>query len=131
MEDYFQVNLRFLPYDAQSCEVQFINWIYGSEVNLTNGLGYVGTSYFIPNPGWDLVSTAVGRTDDTLPGNITLPKVAFQLHLKRKPVYYMLNLVVPAVIMTAMSMLVLWLPAASGEKVNVRIKIIFVWQKSR
>ena len=114
-----QVNLRYFPYDAQICEVQFVNWMYGSfEVNLTHLENFVYTDYFISNPAWELVSTCVGRKDDMF-ANLTLPKVAFQLKLTRKPKYYMLNVVVPSLITTMMTLMVFCLPAASGEKVSV------------
>ena len=42
----------------------------------------------------------------------------------RKPLFYMFNLVLPAVFITATTILVFYLPAASGEKVSLGVTVL-------
>ena len=42
----------------------------------------------------------------------------------RKPLYYIFNLVLPAVFITATTILVFYLPAASGEKVSLGVTVL-------
>ena len=117
-----KVNLLFFPFDTQICEVVFTNWVYGAhQVNLTNLAPAVDISNYVTNGEWNLVSTAVGRQDlEFRDGSevFVLPQIAFQLKLKRRPSYFILNLVLPTLIMTAMSLLVFCLPADAGEKAS-------------
>ena len=88
-----------------------INWVYDSlEVNLTTLVNYVDIRYLKPHSGWKLVSTAVGQKDDFVDESSVI-HIAFQVKLMRKPAYFVGNLVIPAVIMTLMTLLVFCIPA--------------------
>ena len=124
------VDLFYFPFDEQFCEVQFVNWMYGAQsVNLTYQIDEVDTSYYSPNGEWNLVGTKVGREDFLYlddNGEITfaLPMIAFRLHLVRYPSFLVINVVIPALIMTLMTLLVFLLPAEAGEKLSLGITVL-------
>ena len=47
----------------------------------------------------------------------SFPDVTFYLIIRRKPLYYVFNLILPCVFIIATAVLVFYLPAESGEKV--------------
>ena len=56
---------------------------------------------------------------------ISIPhQVHFKLFLRRKVMYHMVNVVIPCVIMSFLSLLVFYLPADSGEKVSLGITVL-------
>jgi len=50
--------------------------------------------------------------------------VTFTLHIRRRTLYYMYNVVFPCVIMSALTLLVFCLPPDSGEKVTMGITVL-------
>ena len=52
------------------------------------------------------------------------PDVTFTLHIRRRTLYYMYNVVLPCVIMSALTLLVFCLPPDSGEKVTMGITVL-------
>ncbi len=119
------VDLYRFPFDTQTCWVQFISWQYGAEF-LDFGLipGFeVLTDQLSANEEWDLVNTST-RTRLIQQEVGHLPTVEFSLTLARKPLYYMMNLLVPAFTISLVSVLVFLLPVEGGEKVSLSITVL-------
>ena len=87
---------------------------------------YVGANMvmYIPSGEWVLVDSAMPAIrhvhvyDDTEGEYID---VTFWLKIKRKPLYYIFNLILPCVCVTLLSFLVFLLPPESGEKVSLSV----------
>lgn len=52
------------------------------------------------------------------------PTVRFRLHLRRKPRFYLINIVAPCVLLSALALFVFVLPPDSGEKVSLGITVL-------
>ena len=52
------------------------------------------------------------------------PDVTFTLILRRKPLFYVVNLIIPCALISAMSMVEFILPCNSGEKVSLGITVL-------
>lgn len=46
------------------------------------------------------------------------------IFLHRKPVYYVLNVILPILVLSLVALLVFWLPAGSGEKVGLAVTVV-------
>ena len=74
-------------------------------------------------------SFLVARTEyeeDTHPGKV-FPRVTFMIYLRRKPLYYFLNIVTPCCFCIFIALLVFWLPPESGEKVSLGITVLLAF----
>ena len=49
--------------------------------------------------------------------------VTFYFMIRRKPLHYLFNLILPCVFITATAVLVFYLPAESGEKVMLNVAV--------
>ena len=56
-----------------------------------------------------------------------LPGVRFTLTLKRIPVYYLLNIIIPTVTLACLSALTFAVPVDSGEKLSLGISILLAF----
>ena len=57
-----EVNLRYFPYDEQTCSLNFTNWIStATMVNFTNGDSQVILDIYEPNGEWELIKTETYR----------------------------------------------------------------------
>ena len=121
------VDLTYFPFDRQTCHLQFINSIYNSELlNFTMSTKEVSMDSYSKNGEWDLVSAEpyISHLKAEATGDIRFPLVVLSLTLKRIPTYFVMNVVIPSVLITFLSMVVFWLPYESGEKVSLGITVL-------
>ena len=131
MKTHCSLDLTYFPYDVQKCEIMFISWVYPlADLTLTtSGPIYFQTIQAFPNGEWTLTNISgyidkrfVNETDGIGP-----PMVVFALHLRRKPGYYVVNMIIPTVIMTLIAGLVFWLPSEAGEKISLGINVLLAF----
>ena len=53
--------------------------------------------------------------------NVTFPDITFYMTLRRKTLFYTVNLIIPCVGISFLTVLVFYLPSDSGEKVTMNI----------
>ncbi|PIC44736.1 hypothetical protein B9Z55_004999 [Caenorhabditis nigoni] len=103
------LNLRFFPFDVQSCRLLFGSWTFDNtkiDYFAFNESQAIGTTNCIENEGWNVLSTSVIRHEnkyDCCPNNYTL--LEFRLTIQRKPLYYIINLIIPTSIITFISII--------------------------
>nr|XP_054774610.1 acetylcholine receptor subunit beta-type unc-29-like [Lytechinus pictus] len=56
--------------------------------------------------------------------NMNYSKVHFEITLKRKPYYFVINLVLPSSLINAMSLIAFWVPLDSGEKLSTAVSLL-------
>ncbi|CAI5453606.1 unnamed protein product [Caenorhabditis angaria] len=103
------LNLRYFPFDIQTCTLTFGSWSFDNTLIDYNGVDIekaIGVSNCLENDGWNLLKT-IGRRHvrkyDCCPNNYTL--LEFDFVLARKPLYYIVNLIFPTGIITFISIL--------------------------
>lgn len=122
-----QLDITLYPFDSQICEMDFVDWTYdGRFVNLKNGSDRIEMDVYKTHGEWDIVATECVKLDqyfDSDPG-IPFPTVKLLFHLKRKPRFYMINVVAPCILMSILALMVFYLPPDSGEKVALGITVL-------
>ena len=90
------------------------------QVDVTNMSISGDLSYFIPSGEWRMIGFPnVRHIEYYACCAEPYPDVTFYVIIRRKPLYYLFNLVFPCVFITATTILVFYLPPASGEKVGL------------
>uniref|UniRef100_A0A8R1HK45 Uncharacterized protein n=1 Tax=Caenorhabditis japonica TaxID=281687 RepID=A0A8R1HK45_CAEJA len=103
------LNLRFFPFDVQTCRLLFGSWTFDNtkiDYFAFNKTTAIGTANCIENEGWNVLSTNVIRHEnkyECCPNNYTL--LEFRLTIQRKPLYYIINLIIPTSIITFISII--------------------------
>lgn len=88
------------------------------QVDVIQSRYYVDQSNYISNGEWSLISTRIERNAVVYPiGSSVYPDVTITVHISRRIVYYMLNIILPCVWLNILSLLTFKLPPAAGEKV--------------
>ncbi|VDN58347.1 unnamed protein product [Dracunculus medinensis] len=86
-------------------------------------------SDYYPSVEWDIMSRVAKRRSKTYPSccpkNDAYVDIMFYLELRRKPLFYTVNLVFPCVGISFLTILVFYLPSRSGEKIALCISILF------
>ncbi|XP_029284573.1 neuronal acetylcholine receptor subunit alpha-7a isoform X1 [Cottoperca gobio] len=118
------IDVRWFPFDVQKCELKFGSWTYGGW-SLDLKMLEADITGYIANGEWDLVEVP-GRKNERFYDccKEPYPDVTFTVVMRRRTLYYGLNLLIPCVLISTLALLVFLLPADSGEKISLGITVL-------
>ncbi|ODM91301.1 Acetylcholine receptor subunit beta-like 2 [Orchesella cincta] len=130
-----EINVEWFPFDEQSCAMKFGSWTYdGFQVDLqhmeqTAGSNLVSIGIdlkeFYLSVEWDILEVPARRNEEYYPCcQEPYPDITFNLTMRRKTLFYTVNLIIPCVGISFLTVLVFYLPSDSGEKVTLCISIL-------
>ncbi|XP_014911747.1 neuronal acetylcholine receptor subunit alpha-7-like isoform X3 [Poecilia latipinna] len=118
------VDVRWFPFDIQRCELKFGSWTFDGWL-LDIQMREADVSGYMPNGEWDLMEVPGGRNEVFYDCCAEpYPDVTFVVTLRRRTLFYALNLLIPCVLLSSMTLLVFLLPANSGEKISLGITVL-------
>nr|ADN33425.1 ACR-24-like protein [Haemonchus contortus] len=96
------LDIRFFPYDQQECKLIISSWTSSkSDIDYTAEFHGVNMDNFIPNEEWIVVSFNIKRIEEKF---VCCPEpwvlLEAVLVVRRKPLYYIVNLVIPTSVIT-------------------------------
>lgn len=130
------INVEFFPFDEQHCTMKFGSWTYdGFQVDLVHINQQIDPSDEIPigidlrdyyrSVEWDIMSVPAKRNVKTYPCcPEPYPDITFNITLRRKTLFYTVNLIVPCVGISFLTVLTFYLPSDSGEKIALCVSIL-------
>ncbi|XP_071964744.1 acetylcholine receptor subunit alpha-like 1 [Antedon mediterranea] len=121
-----QINVRYFPFDEQRCIMKFGSWTYdGSLIDLNPGKDQVDLEDYWESGEWDIISSPATRQVIRYPCcDQVYVDITFDLRIRRKPLFYTVNLIIPCVLISFLTVLVFYLPSDSGEKITLCISIL-------
>uniref|UniRef100_A0A3B4XJE5 Neuronal acetylcholine receptor subunit alpha-7-like n=1 Tax=Seriola lalandi dorsalis TaxID=1841481 RepID=A0A3B4XJE5_SERLL len=118
------VDVKWFPFDIQRCELKFGSWSFDGWL-LDIQMKEADVSGYMRNGEWDLLEVPGGRHEVFYDCCAEpYPDVTFVVTLRRRTLFYALNLLVPCVLLSSMTLLVFLLPANSGEKISLGITVL-------
>ncbi|KAM4585409.1 neuronal acetylcholine receptor subunit alpha-7-like isoform 4-T4 [Odontesthes bonariensis] len=118
------IDVRWFPFDVQKCNLKFGSWTHNGWL-LDLQMMDVDISTYIPNGEWDLVGVPAKRNELYYECcKEPYPDVTFTVTMRRRTLYYGLNLLIPCVLISGLALLVFLLPADSGEKISLGITVL-------
>ncbi|XP_038059789.1 neuronal acetylcholine receptor subunit alpha-10-like [Patiria miniata] len=121
------INIRYFPFDEQSCKLKFGLWTYDWYlVDLFNSTAGPDKGLYLENEQWEMPYACFKRN---LESYVCCPvkyvDVTLFVGARRKPLYYMYKLVMPIVLLSALSMVGFLMPYNVGVvKANLSITLI-------
>ena len=104
------IDVSFYPFDTQTCSITFLPWQYSSDlVHLMPNATEVDTTLLQDNSEWVLKETSVKNTSGVF------TEVSFELTLKRRPQYFILNMVLPIILIGFLNGFVFVMPFDQGR----------------
>ncbi|XP_043464842.1 acetylcholine receptor subunit beta-like 2 isoform X2 [Leptopilina heterotoma] len=130
-----EINVEYFPFDEQSCVMKFGSWTYnGAQVDLKHmeqvsgsNLVAIGIdlSDFYLSVEWDILEVPASRNEEYYPCcSEPYSDITFNITMRRKTLFYTVNLIIPCVGITFLTVLVFYLPSDSGEKVSLCSSIL-------
>nr|XP_050850604.1 acetylcholine receptor subunit beta-like 2 isoform X1 [Vespula vulgaris] len=130
-----EINVEYFPFDEQSCVMKFGSWTYnGAQVDLKHMLQESGSNLvkigidltdFYLSVEWDILEVPAARNEEYYPCcEEPYSDITFNITMRRKTLFYTVNLIIPCVGITFLTVLVFYLPSDSGEKVSLCSSIL-------
>uniref|UniRef100_A0A8C6ZGT0 Neuronal acetylcholine receptor subunit alpha-7 n=1 Tax=Nothoprocta perdicaria TaxID=30464 RepID=A0A8C6ZGT0_NOTPE len=118
------IDVRWFPFDVQKCDLKFGSWTHSGWL-LDLQMLEADISNYISNGEWDLVAVPGKRNEIYYECcKEPYPDVTYTVTMRRRTLYYGLNLLIPCVLISALALLVFLLPADSGEKISLGITVL-------
>lgn len=126
----------------QVCFMKFGSWTYdGHQVDLQHLCDHKGIMNdktdekvidrgidlkdFYQNVEWDIINVTARRKEKFYPCcPEPYPDIMFNITLRRRTLFYSLNLIMPCLSISLLTVLVFYLPSDSGEKITLSISIL-------
>ncbi|XP_035825946.1 neuronal acetylcholine receptor subunit alpha-6 [Aplysia californica] len=129
------------PFDRQTCYIQMISMgLQASELIFTERVTEVLQNFYVQNGEWELENGTL-KAVNVLISSVYVPSIqvsalldtfvvslfiSFQLEfvLKRRPTFFLLNILLPVVFLSLLNILVFIIPVNSGEKISYGITVL-------
>ncbi|KAL3866753.1 hypothetical protein ACJMK2_044029 [Sinanodonta woodiana] len=113
------IDTTYYPFDTQLCELQFLIWSYGiDELEIKPYFQAISNSGFHENGEWQLLEAWM-TTDETH----LSPNVIMSLKLQRRSKFFMLEFLVPIMLLSLLNSFVFLVPCHSGEKISFSVTV--------
>lgn len=152
-KSYCSIDIQYYPFDSQNCTLKFGTWTYdGSLVNLqfinNNQSAVIEDAWdledYTPSIEWEIIGkiSLAAPTSRSSWSSLSLDlrairhekvyaccaevflDLTFTCSIRRKPLFYVVNLIVPCVNISVLAVLVFLLPSDSRRKINLSISIL-------
>ncbi|KAM3185304.1 hypothetical protein ACTXT7_006659 [Hymenolepis weldensis] len=134
------INVQYFPYDIQECFMKFGSWTYNghqvclkhiTQKRIPEHEGNVHIDHainlkdFYPSVEFELLEvSAIRRAEYYTCCADPFIDVTFKLVLRRKTLFYTINLIIPCVGIAFLTILVFYLPSQNGGKIALSINVL-------
>ncbi|KAL2103672.1 hypothetical protein ACEWY4_000540 [Coilia grayii] len=120
------IDVTFFPFDQQNCKMKFGSWTYDrAKIDLISIASNVDQMDYWESGEWVIVN-AVGKYNSKKYECCTeiYPDITYSFIIRRLPLFYTINLIIPCLLISCLTVLVFYLPSDCGEKITLCISVL-------
>ncbi|XP_059159007.1 acetylcholine receptor subunit beta-like 1 [Physella acuta] len=119
-----QLTMTNYPFDQQECVINMTALTLTSEeMQFTSTEPTISTSYYTLHGEWDLLAATIS-TFNLSTRYVKVPGFQLKFTLKRRPIFLIVNIILPVVFLSFLNILVFIIPVESGEKIGYGITVL-------
>ncbi|XP_038624148.1 acetylcholine receptor subunit beta [Tachyglossus aculeatus] len=122
------IQVTYFPFDWQNCSMVFSSYSYdSSQLRLSPSQDAAGPGIliheptFIENGQWEIIHKPSKLHGPEVATEGQREDVTFYLIIRRKPLFYLVNVIIPCILITLLAIFVFYLPPDAGEKITLSI----------
>ncbi|XP_060068318.1 neuronal acetylcholine receptor subunit alpha-6-like [Ylistrum balloti] len=120
MSSACDIDVTYYPFDTQKCLLRIMPWgAPSSELVFLSSVEKADLTFYSTHGTWELIST---KTESVVAGGLSYYNV--EITMKRRPLFFVVNVVLPILFMAFLNSLVFVLPVDSGERVSYAITVL-------
>lgn len=148
-KSYCAIDIEYYPFDIQNCYMKFGTWTFNGDLidlehlNKSNSIptnnepskGHsteiytvkagIDMSDYYESVEWDILSIPAQKNVKYYDCCVEpYHDIYFNITIRRKTLFYTVNLIIPCVNISFLSILVFYLPSSSGEKITLGIYVL-------
>ncbi|XP_041860992.1 neuronal acetylcholine receptor subunit alpha-2-like [Melanotaenia boesemani] len=120
------IDVTFFPFDQQSCKMKFGSWTYDrAKIDLISMASDVDQMDYWESGEWVIVN-AVAKYNTKKYECCTeiYADITYYFIIRRLPLFYTINLIIPCLLISCLTVLVFYLPSQCGEKITLCISVL-------
>ncbi|CAG2212168.1 unnamed protein product [Mytilus edulis] len=111
---------KYFPFDEHKCHIIFVSWSHSSEdIVLTQTSNGIELSDQLESHGeWEITSSSATSEFESL-----VSSIKFTIVIKRKPLYMIMNIILPIILLALLDIFTFKIPADTGERLGYTITV--------
>uniref|UniRef100_A0A8C2FB21 Cholinergic receptor, nicotinic, alpha 4a n=1 Tax=Cyprinus carpio TaxID=7962 RepID=A0A8C2FB21_CYPCA len=120
------IDVTFFPFDQQNCTMKFGSWTYDREkIDLIRTADSADRTDYWESGEWTISSAvATYNLKQYECCSEVYADITYSFIIRRLPLFYTINLIVPCLLISCLTVLVFYLPSDCGEKVTMCISVL-------
>ncbi|KAF6077000.1 cholinergic receptor nicotinic alpha 3 subunit [Phyllostomus discolor] len=121
-----KIDVTYFPFDYQNCTMKFGSWSYDkAKIDLVLIGSSMNLKDYWESGEWAIIR-APGYKHDIKYNccEEIYPDITYSLYIRRLPLFYTINLIIPCLLISFLTVLVFYLPSDCGEKVTLCISVL-------
>nr|XP_012805928.2 neuronal acetylcholine receptor subunit alpha-2 [Jaculus jaculus] len=120
------IDVTFFPFDQQNCKMKFGSWTYDkAKIDLEQMERTVDLKDYWESGEWAIVNATGTYNSKKYDCCAEIyPDVTYYFVIRRLPLFYTINLIIPCLLISCLTVLVFYLPSECGEKITLCISVL-------
>ncbi|KAL4228812.1 Neuronal acetylcholine receptor subunit alpha-7 [Mactra antiquata] len=117
------IDVSKYPFDTQVCLIVLSKSSWDNEMDIFAAQNYAMLVSFNENKEWNLARSVV-RKETSIPN---ISELVVTLYLQRRPFFYVINIILPMVMISFMNILCFKIPPRSGERISYSVSLLLTF----
>ncbi|MGH0174448.1 UNVERIFIED_CONTAM: hypothetical protein FKN15_068055 [Acipenser sinensis] len=120
------IDVTFFPFDQQNCTMKFGSWTYDkAKIDLISMANNVDQLDFWESGEWVIINAVGTYNIKKYECCVEIyPDITYSFIIRRLPLFYTINLIIPCLLISCLTVLVFYLPSECGEKITLCISVL-------
>ncbi|XP_050008100.1 neuronal acetylcholine receptor subunit alpha-2 isoform X1 [Alexandromys fortis] len=120
------IDVTFFPFDQQNCKMKFGSWTYDkAKIDLEQMEQTVDLKGYWESGEWAIINATGTYNSKKYDCCAEIyPDVTYYFVIRRLPLFYTINLIIPCLLISCLTVLVFYLPSECGEKITLCISVL-------